>query len=382
MKFNILVSIIVYLIPVILCILAYKFKNKWFIYAFLVFTFLMSAFRFNIATDFSNYYNRAFYRTELGLSFSEPIEMLFFFIASKSGMPRLFFMLNAAVVTICGYILYYQYRRQKYHELMLIAFYFIVLVTNLITRYGTATAVCCTGVYFLIYYRSKKVNTLYYFLIATLAFFFHTGAIITFAFPVMLYIYDLIKSGKGIHKYSYTLMMAAIAILLPLSVIVGDFLVNNIIIFDKYTLYFKYFKECVPSNVFLFTLMVAVLTGIGYLFDRISLTYGSSQYIKVFSIGTLMFLFFIVISLFQKHYIIDVMRIGVIFGFQGIMLFVFIFLDKAKSNGRIRFSIILSIFIFIVLFYAILDLSNAFPYNSNTIVPWKSGATYRERIPD
>jgi UDP-N-acetylglucosamine:LPS N-acetylglucosamine transferase len=177
-------------------------------------------------------------------------------------------------------------------------------------------------------------------------------------------------------------MMASIGILLPLSVIVGDYLVGNVALFDKYTLYFKYFKECVPSNVFLFALMVAVLTGIGYLFDKISETYGSNKYMKVFSIGTLMFLFFIVISLFQNRYIIDVMRIGVIFGFQGIILFVFIFLSNATKNGKVRFSIILSIFIFIVLFYAILGLSNAFPYNSDTIVPWKSGATYRERIPD
>ena len=176
--------------------------------------------------------------------------MLFFFISSKLGLPRLFFMLNSAVVTICGYILYLQYKNQERYELLFIAYYFIVLVANFITRYCTAVVVSSIGLYFLINYKQHNHYIIYYFLIAFLSFCFHTGAVVTFALPLLLFIYDLIKRDKGIFKYSYTIMMGIIGILLPLAEILGDLIINYVKVFDKFSLYFKYFKECVPSGFF------------------------------------------------------------------------------------------------------------------------------------
>ena len=384
MQFNIFTSIIIYLIPVILCVLAYKLKNKYFIFAFLAFTFLMLAFRYNIAIDYGRYYNRAFYRTELGISFNEPIEMLFFFISSKAGLPRLFFMLNSAVVTICGYILYLQYKNQKRYELLFITYYLLVLVASFITRYCTAVAVCSVGVYFLVNYTKHKIYILYYLLIALLSFCFHTGAIVTIAFPFLLILYDLIKREKGILKYSYTIMMGFIGILLPLAEIFGDFIFSNIKLFDKFTLYFELFKECIPNNIFMIILMVLLLCAFGFLFDILSITFSKNKYFKVFSIGSLIFTLFMVIPFFREQYLIDVMRIGAVFGFQSIILFGFIFLNKethrdANTISKIIISVISATYICIIIFCFILGSSYILPYNTDTTVPWGSDSTYIQK---
>ena len=383
MRFNIFISIIIYSIPVILCVLAYKYKNKNFIFAFLIFTFLITALRFNIATDFGRYYNRAFYRTELGISFNEPIEMLFFFISSKAGLPRLFFMLNAAIVSICGYILYLQYKDLKRYELMFIAYYFIILVGNYITRYCAAVAVSSVGVYYLINYSKNKKYITYYLLIVLLSFCFHTGAILTLAFPLILYIYDKIKRDNGIFKYSYTIIMGTIGACLPLAVVLGDLIINSFSIFDKFSLYFMCFKECIPSNLFMIILMLTALCAIGFLFDTFSDTFHGNKYIKVFSIGSIMFMFFTIIALFRGQYLLDVMRIGVIFVFQSILLFTFVFSDKKNSKSiisKISICVISSIYICLLIFCIILGSINTFPYNTDTTVPWDSGSTYVQKL--
>lgn len=384
MRFNIFTSIIIYSIPVVLCILAYKKKNKYYLFAFLIFTFLLAALRFNIASDFGRYYNRAFYRTELGLSFNEPIEMLFFFISSKAGLPRLFFMLNAAVVSICGYILYHQYKDLKRHELMFIAFYFIVLVGTFITRYCAAAAVSSVGIYFLINRSKHKSYIIYYLLIALLSFCFHTGAIVTFAFPILLYIYDLIKRDHGVFKYSYTIVMGIFGVCLPLAVVLGDLVIGNLSIFDKFSLYFNYFKECIPNNIFMIILMLAAICAVGFLFDMISLTF-KNKYIQVFSIGSMMFIFFMIVALFQGQYLLDVMRIGVIFAFQSIILFSFAFANKNAMEehaftSRIPIYIITSIYICLLVFCVILGSASAVPYNTDTTVPWGSDSTYVQKV--
>ncbi len=383
MRFNIFISIVIYSIPVLLCVLAYKYKNKHFIFAFLILAFLITAFRFNIATDFGRYYNRAFYRTELGISFNEPIEMFFFYISSKAGLPRLFFMLNAAIVSICGYILYLQYKDLKRHELMFIAYYFIILVGNYITRYCAAVAVSSVGVYFLINYSKNKKYFMYYLLIALLSFCFHTGAILTLAFPLILYIYDKIKRDNGIFKYTYTIIMGTIGACLPLAVVVGDLLISSFSIFDKFSLYFMCFKECIPKNIFMITLMLAVICAVGFLFDILSVTFNKNKYIKVFSIGSMMFMFFVIIALFRGQYLLDVMRIGVIFVFQSFILFLFVFSDKKinKSfSSKISIYIISSIYICLLIFCVILGSYNNFPYNTDTTVPWDSGSTYVQKM--
>lgn len=384
MRFNVFTSIIIYSIPVVLCIFAYKKKNKHYIYAFLAFTFLLAALRFNIASDFARYYNRAFYRTDLGLSFNEPIEMLFFFISSKAGLPRLFFMLNAAVVSICGYILYHQYKDLKRHELMFIAYYFIVLVGTFITRYCAAAAVSSVGIYFLVNYSKHKRYITYYLLLSLLSFCFHTGAIVTFAFPILLYIYDFIKRDHGVFKYSYTIVMGIVGVCLPLAVLFGDLIISNLSIFDKFSLYFKYFKECIPSNIFMIVLMLSAICAVGFLFDIISLTY-KNKYIKVFSIGSMMFIFFMIVALFQGQYLLDVMRIGVIFGFQSIMLFTFAFTNKSAIKNHALFSkipiyLIASIYVCLLIFCVILGSVSAFPYNTDTTVPWDSDSTYVQKM--
>ena len=383
MQFNIFTSIIIYSIPIILCISAYKLKNKYFIYAFLISIFLISALRFNIGADFGRYYNRSFYRTELGLSFNEPIEMLFFYISSKSGLPRLFFMLNSAVVTICGYILYLQYKDQERYELLFVAYYFIVLLANFITRYCTAVAVSSVGLYFLINYTKHKHYIIYYFLIAFLSFCFHTGAVVTLALPFLLFIYDLIKRDKGILKYSYTIMMGAIGILLPLAEILGDLIINHVKVFDKFSLYYKYFKECVPGDFSMIVLMVIAFSAFGFLFDVISAAFYKNKYIKVFSITSLMFISFLIIPFFHIQYLLDVMRIGVIFGFQSIILFVFVFFNpNSRKIPRISISIISAIYICLIVFCAAVGYSNVLPYNTDTTVPWSSDSTYIQKNPE
>lgn len=385
MRFDIFTSIIIYCIPVVLCILAYKYKNKYFIFAFLIYIFLIAAFRFNVASDFGRYYNRAFYRTELGLSLNEPIEMLFFFISSKVGLPRLFFMLNAAVISICGFILYLQYKNHKHYELMFIAFYLVVLIGNYITRYCAAVAVASVGVYFLINGYKNKRNTLYYLLLVLLAFCFHSGAIVSLAFPLLIYLYDLIKRDRGIRKYAYAIMMGALGASLPLIIFFGELIIRHSYIFDKFALYFHYFKECIPSNILMIVLMVAGLCVTGFLFDMISMACHKNRTIKVFSIGSMVFVSFIIIALFQGQYLLDIIRIGIIYGFQSIILYTFVVLNKnsrkeKRAVSRIPIYVLTSIYACLLVFCAIWGSPNSFPYNTDTTVSWSSDSTYEQKI--
>jgi hypothetical protein len=314
--------------------------------------------------------------------------MLFFFISSKAGLPRLFFMLNAAVVSICGFILYQQYKDHKNYELMFIAYYFIILVGTFITRYCAAAAVSAVGVYYLVNYTKNKRYILYYFLLALLALCFHTGAIVTLAFPLLLYIYHLIKRDKGILRYSYTIIMGIITVCLPLLVVVGDIIIDNCSIFDKYSLYFRYFKECIPSNIFMIIFMIAANCAVGFLFDTLSFSFNKNKYSRVFSFGGMMFIFFIIIALFRGfrgQYTIDVMRIGAIFGFQSIILFVFVFFDKHTREIRTLYSkipvyIVTAVYVCLLVCCVILGSYNAFPYNTDTTVPWGSDSTYAEKL--
>ncbi len=381
MRYSGFISIIIYAIPILLCILAHKYKNKHFIFAFLVYTFLMTALRFNIATDFGRYYNRAFYRTELGLSFNEPIEMLFFFISSKAGIPRLFFMFNAAVVSICGYFLYRQYKDHDYYELMFIAYYFIILVGTFVTRYCAAAAVICVGVYFLMDYSKHKRNILCYLLLTFAAFCFHTGAIVTLVFPLLLYIYDLIKRS-GIFKYSYTITIFIIVISIPLVVFIGELIIEKCSIFDKFLIYFIYFKECIPDNIIKIVLLFAAICAVGFLFDMLDMAFNKNKYIRVFSIGGMMFIFFLIMALFggfSGQSMIDVFRIGAIFGFQSVILFIFVICDTNRRKTfttKLSIGIITAIYVSLLAFCVFLGYWNAFPYNTDTTVPWGSDSAY------
>ena len=294
-------------------------------------------------------------------------------------------MLNAAVVSICGFILYLQYKKLERYELMFIAYYFIVLVGNYITRYCAAVAVSSIGVYFLINHSKHKINILYYLLIALLAFCFHTGAIVIVAFPLLLYMYDLIKRDHGIRKYSYTIMMGMAGAFLPVAVVVGDMIMAHSHIFDKFSLYFRFFKECIPDNIFMIVFMVAAFCMVGFLFDILSMTFYKNKYIKVFSIGSLMFIFFMIIALFRGQYLLDVIRIGVIYGFQSIILFAFVFFDKNRKHdkkyvSRISIYVITSIYACLLVFCAIWGASNSFPYNTDTTVSWGSDSTYEQKL--
>ena len=385
MRFDIFTSIIIYCIPVVLCILAYKYKNKYFIFAFLIYIFLIAAFRFNVASDFGRYYNRAFYRTELGLSLNEPLEMLFFFVSSKAGLPRLFFMLNAAVISVCGFILYMQYKNAEHYELMFIAYYLVVLVGNYITRYCAAVAVASVGVYFLINESKNKRNILYYLLTVLLAFCFHSGAIVSLAFPLLIYFYDLIKRDRGIRKYAYTIMMGALSVLLPLVVFLGDLTIRHSHLFDKFSLYFEYFKESIPDSTLMIVLMAAALCVTGFLFDMISMACHKNRYIKVFSIGSMVFVSFIIIALFQNQYLLDIIRIGIIYGFQSIILYTFVMLDisirkENKAASRIPIYVLTSIYACLLVFCAIWGSPNSFPYNTDTTVSWGSDSTYEQKF--
>jgi hypothetical protein len=102
----------------------------------------------------------------------------------------------------------------------------------------------------------------------------------------------------------------------------------------------------------------------------------------------MMFIFFIIIALFRGfrgQYTIDVMRIGAIFGFQSIILFVFVFFDKHTREIRTLYSkipvyIVTAVYVCLLVCCVILGSYNAFPYNTDTTVPWGSDSTYAEKL--
>ena len=97
-----------------------------------------------------------------------------------------------------------------------------------------------------------------------------------------------------------------------------------------------------------------------------------------------MFISFLIIPFFHIQYLLDVMRIGVIFGLQSLILFVFVFSNKNTSRRKkiipkITISIIFALYICLVVCCVVLGYSNVLPYNTDTTVPWSSDSTYIQK---